>query len=257
MFRFLFFNCFPDDPDLPLQSITTKSGSFSCYSLCFFIQKHRCHRTAGSRISDSHFSGRQDGITGLFLFFHLTDADHSCLQHLFPGHCRSFGQIGCAVRHLISRFCDRSNITYHSDINREDINICYLSHNTGTRLPFGEIIRHSRRHILPGLCDSLFYHSIIGTHDNKALLFQFIVICSQDPRNLNHCFLQLPQTEQWLCNAHPPLLCKIHALFIQRPNLHFYLFQLFLFCFYFLLHSFRLLWHSFTNLTANSGFEPQ
>ena len=134
-------NCFFDCMYLTVQSVSGKTCTASRHFFSRTVQKHRCYRTAGRRISDSHFSRRQKAVTVFFQTTHHFNACLQCLHCLFSCHGRLLCHICCSTCNF--QICRYPCIYCHTDIDWNDFGSALSAHHTRRGISGKEIFRNA------------------------------------------------------------------------------------------------------------------
>ena len=163
------FQCGADNLLLTSQSLVRKSRTSAGGFLCFALQKSCCHRTAGSRVADSHFPGGKDTVSFFLTLPYQFDSCDNGPDSLFLRHRRSFQKISCAGTHLTIQDAGNGFLTIYSDVHWNRLGANALCHPAdGGSLP-GHGLCNRQRNFLPGLGYTLFYNAVIGTEDQHTL----------------------------------------------------------------------------------------
>ena len=163
------FQCGADNLLLTSQSLVRKSRTSAGGFLCFALQKSCCHRTAGSRVADSHFPGGKDTVSFFLTLPYQFDSCDNGPDSLFLRHRRFFQKISCAGTHLTIQDAGNGFLTIYSDVHWNRLGANALCHPAdGGSLP-GHGLCHRQRNFLPGLGYTLFYNAVIGTEDQHTL----------------------------------------------------------------------------------------
>ena len=209
------FQCGADNLLLTSQSLVRKSRTSAGDFLCFALQKSCRHRTAGSRVADSHFPSGQKSVTLLLAILYQFDSCDNGPDSLFLRHRRFFQKISCAGTHLTIQDAGNGFLTIYSDIHRDRLRANALRHLAdGGSFPCHGLC-HRQRDLLPRLAHAFLHDSVVCTEDQHTFFPKVDLFRSQYSSDLRRNGFKAAHAVQRFCQGIPVFFHKTSHRFLR------------------------------------------